>query len=289
MNAKHYKVLFEGKILPANEEESVKERLKKLFHADDTRINRLFSGKPYAIRKDVSEKDARKYEKAIMQAGAMCRIVSMEGDKELKPADWDKKQKDEAAKKPSLFADINNRISTQSSESFRLIRRIGRCHYITLCWIVLAIEATAFLLPDYLPMLVGGALTIQQTVSITLGIHVLAILVAVYAIVSRLHDMNRSGMLWLFIVIPIVNLLFMLWLTFSRSSRGHNPFGNQPATPGLFTKLLGLYLPVSLILVASAGVWVYQDEILAFVQELPASLSEHIPEEAEQFLQFQSS
>ena len=284
MKAKHYKVLFEGKILPGNEEDSVKESLKKLFHADDTRINRLFSGKPYAIRKNVSEKDARKYEKAIMQAGGLCRIAPMEGDGELEPADWAAFEKKKSSNKISLLADINKRISTSSTEPFRLIRRIGRCQYVTFCWMVLALEIAAILLPEYLPMLIGSALTIQQTMSVTLGFHALAILVAVYAMITRLHDMNRSGSLWLFAIIPIVNLMFMLWLMFGKGSKGPNAFGKQPDTPALLFRLLGLYLPVSLVLVAAAGVWLYQDQLLAFVQELPAELSKQIPEEMEQYL-----
>lgn len=289
MKAKYYKVLFEGKILPGNEEDSVKERLKKLFQADDTRINRLFSGKPYAIRKNIPEKDARKYEKAIMQAGGLCRIAAMEGDGQLEPADWATFEKKKNGDKISLFADINKRINTSSTEPFRLIRRIGRCQYVTFCWMVLALEMAAFLLPEYLPMLIGSALTIQQTVSVTLGFHALAILLAVYAMITRLHDLNRSGTLWLFAIIPVVNLMFMLWLMFGKGSKGLNAFGKQPDTPALLFRLLGLYLPVSLIVIATAGLWLYQDQLLTFVQELPAELSKQIPEEIEQYLPSLSS
>lgn len=284
MKAKTYKVLFEGKIKPEQEEESVKINLASLFKADEVRIKRLFSGKPYAIRKELSEKDARKYEKAIIQAGGLCRIVSMDGKTELEPADCS--QVKAGYNHKSLFADINKRINTQASTAvaFRLIRRIGRCQYISLCWVVLLIEVAAFLLPDYLPMLTGGAATIQQTISITLGVHVLAILVAVYAMVSRLHDINQTGELWLFILIPVVNLLFMFWLMLARGSRGDNFYGMEPAMPGQFARFAGLYLPTGLILGAIAGAWVYQQELLILVQQLPATLSAQLPENLQGYI-----
>lgn len=270
MNAKHYKVLFEGKIQPGHEQESVKKSLAALFKADETRINRLFSGKPYAVSRDLSEKSARKYEKAILKAGGICRIVSMNGDQELKPA----QTATHSGNSPdSLRADLSQRI-TAPPKSFCLRRRIGRCQYISLCWLVLFIEAIAFLLPDYLPRLIGATLTIQQTTSITLGLHGLAIAIAVWAMVTRLHDMNRSGILWLFIIVPVINLMLMTWLTLGTGTRGSNAFGNQPASPGNLARLLGVYIPVGLVMTGAGGGWLYQDELLKLVQELPATLSE---------------
>ena len=288
MDAKYYKVLFEGKILPDNDEDSVKERLKTLFHADDVRISRLFSGKSYAIRKNISEKEARKYEKAIRQAGGQCRITVMDDSLELEP--MEEEQTKAGAPENSLFADINSRISTRSSEPFQLIRRIGRCQYINLCWLVSIIEAAAFLLPQHLhenlPMLTGATLTIQQTMAVTLGLHALAILISIYAMIARLHDMNRSGSQWLFVVIPIINLMFMSWLAFGKGSKGYNSYGDQPAPPGLFAKLLGFYIPVGMVLGVAAGVYLYQNELLNLIQQLPAELSKQIPEEVGSYLPF---
>ncbi|AMO55262.1 hypothetical protein GZ77_11190 [Endozoicomonas montiporae] len=282
MAAKHYKVLFEGQVFDENDEENVKERLQKLFKADDARINRLFSGKSYALGKNLSKEDARKYEKGIMQAGGLCRIVNMDDGSELKPAD-------RSIKEPSLTADISSRIRSGSKKPLRLMRRIGRCHYISLCWLVLAIEAAALLMPVYLPKLAVGMLTIQQITAIGLGMHALGILVAVYAMASRLHDMNRNGSLWLFMIIPIVNLLFMGWLALGRGSKGDNDYGNPPESPGQFARLLGLYIPVILLLVTSGGAYFYQDELLKQIQHLPAEWSKQIPEGIESHLPFLSS
>lgn len=270
MDAKYYKVLFEGKISPGNDEDSVKERLKTLFHADDSRISRLFSGKSYAIRKDIPKKEARKYEKAIMQAGGQCRIVAMDNNWELEPVEEDLTKAGTSEK--SLFTRINSRFRKGSSEPFRLIRRMGRCQFNSFCWLAMVIEAVTFL-----PI-------IQQTLTVTMGLHALAILISVYAMIARLHDLNRSGSQWLFVVIPIVNLMFMSWLALAKGTKGGNAYGEPPAKPGHFVRLLGLYIPTGIVLGAATGIYLYQDELLNLIQQLPAGLSKQIPGEVGGYL-----
>ncbi|MGI9283245.1 MAG: DUF805 domain-containing protein [Endozoicomonas sp.] len=267
MKRKDYKVLFEGQILPDFSEAQVRNNLARLFNADIQRIDRLFSGKPYAVRKPVTEKDARKYEKAINKAGGQCRIMTLDGSKTLPPPN---------EKNTSLFADTPlSRIPKQNiSEPLGLIRRIGRTRYLALSWLVVAIEAIAFLLPDYLPMLIGAALTIQQTVSMTLGIHSLAIMLTIYLAITRLHDMDRSGWLWLFLVIPIVNILFLFWLSVGSGTEGKNSYGEPPLPPANLTRAMGIYLPLSLFLVGMAGAYLNQEQLVVWIQMLPEVTSE---------------
>ncbi|MET4693223.1 DUF805 domain-containing protein [Endozoicomonas lisbonensis] len=279
MDAKHYKVLFEGKILPGNDEDSVKERLKTLFHADDSLISRLFSGKSYAIRKNIPKKEARKYEKAIMQAGGQCRIVAMDSSWKLEPIEKGLTKAGTSGKSP--LTRINSRFRKDPSKPFRLIGRIGRCQFNSLCWLAMVIEAVAFLLPMYLP-------TIQQTSTVTTGLHALAILISVYAMIARLHDLNRSGSKWLFVVIPIVNLMFMSWLSFAKGTKGSNAYGEPPAKPGRFVRLLGFYIPAGIVLGAAAGIYLYQNELLNLIQQLPAGLSKQIPGDVGGYLPFLS-
>ncbi|KEQ19111.1 DUF805 domain-containing protein [Endozoicomonas numazuensis] len=267
MKRKDYKVLFEGQILPDFSEAEARNNLARLFNADEQRINRLFSGKPYAVRKPVTEKEARKYEKAINKAGGQCRIVTMDGSKTLPSPD---------EKNTSIFADSPlPKTSRQNTlEPLRLIRRIGRTRYLALSWLVVAIEAVAFLLPDYLPMLIGAALTIQQTVSMVLGIHSLAIMLTLYLVITRLHDMDRSGWLWLFLVIPIVNILFLFWLSVGSGSEGKNNYGDPPLPPANLTRAVGIYLPLSLLVVGVAGAYLNQEQLVAWIQLLPEATSE---------------
>ncbi|WP_062265596.1 DUF805 domain-containing protein [Endozoicomonas arenosclerae] len=267
MKRKDYKVLFEGQILPDFSEAEVRNNLARLFNADEQRISRLFSGKPYAVRKPVTEKEARKYEKAINKAGGQCRIMTLDGSKTLPPPD---------EKSTAIFAGtpLSRTPQQKSSEPFQLIRRTGRVRYLALSWIVVAIEILAYMIPDYLPMLIGAALTIQQTVSMVLGIHSLAILLTLYLVITRLHDMDRSGWLWLFLIIPVVNVLFLFWLSIGSGSEGSNSYGEQPSPPANLTRAFGIYLPLSLVVLGMAGAYLNQEQLVAWIQTLPELTSE---------------
>ncbi|WP_422137286.1 DUF805 domain-containing protein [Endozoicomonas sp. ALC020] len=262
MKRKDYKVIFKGQILPGFSEAEVKNNLARLFNADAQRIDRLFSGKPYAVRKPVTRKEARKYEEAIRKAGGQCRIMTLDGSKTLPPTEENSS---------SIFAETSlSRAPRQNSnEPLRLIRRIGRTRYLAMSWLVVAVEAVAFLLPDYLPMLIGAALTIQQTVSMVLGIHSLAIMLTLYLVITRLHDMDRSGWLWLFLVIPVVNILLLFWLSIGPGTEGKNNYGEPPLPPANLTRALGIYLPISLMLVGVAGAYLYQEQLVTWIQMLP--------------------
>jgi uncharacterized protein YbjQ (UPF0145 family) len=75
----HYKIIFEGKILPGKDIDSVKKNLMDLLNQDETVMDRLFSGKPMVIRKNADAKMAEKFRKAFEIAGAICTINPVEG------------------------------------------------------------------------------------------------------------------------------------------------------------------------------------------------------------------
>lgn len=267
MKRKDYKIIFEGQILPDFSEAEVRNNLARLFNADAQRIDRLFSGKPYAVRKPVTKREARKYEEAIKKAGGQCQIMSLDGSKKLPPTEENHS---------SIFPEtpLSGSPRQNSNEPLRLLRRIGRSRYLAMSWLVVAIEAIAILLPDYLPMLIGAALTIQQTVSMALGIHILAIMLTLYLVITRLHDMDRSGWLSLFLVIPVVNILFLFWLSIGAGTKEKNNYGEPPLPPTNLTRALGIYVPMSLILIGVAGAYLYQEQLVAWIQMLPEVTSE---------------
>ena len=257
-----YKILFEGKLLSGFEGEAVKADFGRLFQADDARVARLFSGKAYAIRKDLTEKEARKFEQAIARIGGQCRIVSTDGSSRLPPA---YKENDD-----ELFADGRSAKAIKTSLNF--MGRIGRVRFLALSWLVVFIEIAAVLLPGYIPMLIGGALTIQETLSMVIGVHLLAVMLMMYLTITRLHDMDRTGWLWPFLLIPVANLLFMFWLSFAPGSKEQNTYGNPPPAAGNLTRAIGVYLPVSLMLLTVAAGYLHQDEMLALIQGFPEQL-----------------
>ena len=74
-----YSVIFEGRLMPGKQMETVKQRLKSALKTDDQGIARLFTGSPVAIRKNTDQATAEKYRHVIAAAGACCDI-RREGD-----------------------------------------------------------------------------------------------------------------------------------------------------------------------------------------------------------------
>jgi hypothetical protein len=78
MAEKLYKVVFEGEILEGSQVQEVKRALAKLYNTGEDKIERFFSGKRLAIKKDVDYETAMKYLKAFERAGALCRVEELE-------------------------------------------------------------------------------------------------------------------------------------------------------------------------------------------------------------------
>jgi thioredoxin-related protein len=71
-------VVFEGEILDGMQVEEVKRRLATLFRASEAQIERFFSAKRLAIKKDVDYETAMKYLQAFERAGAVCQVEELE-------------------------------------------------------------------------------------------------------------------------------------------------------------------------------------------------------------------
>ena len=73
-----YNIIFEGKTVPGKDLGSVQKALVALLKIDAGRVERLFSGKPVVIRKNVDAATAEKFRKAFEAAGAVCNLKSVE-------------------------------------------------------------------------------------------------------------------------------------------------------------------------------------------------------------------
>ena len=65
-----YDIFFQGELLPGSDADTVKSALAKLFKADADTIERLFSGKPVAVKRGCDKDTALRYKKGMEQAGA---------------------------------------------------------------------------------------------------------------------------------------------------------------------------------------------------------------------------
>lgn len=71
-------VFFRGDIVAGQKAIDVRERLQKLFKASDEQLQRMFSGRPIAIRRGLDSATAKQYRDTLFKAGALV---------ELKPAE----------------------------------------------------------------------------------------------------------------------------------------------------------------------------------------------------------
>ena len=67
---KRFDVYFAGQILDGKDPDNVRANLAKLFKADDSTLDLLFSGKAYLVKRECDRDTALKYKKAMERAGA---------------------------------------------------------------------------------------------------------------------------------------------------------------------------------------------------------------------------
>jgi uncharacterized membrane protein YhaH (DUF805 family) len=84
--------------------------------------------------------------------------------------------------------------------------------------------------------------------AITLVISLISFVIYVIFGIRRLHDINKSGWLMLLLIIPLVNLIFMIYLLLARGTDGANRFGPVRPTPG-WEKILG-YIGIGFMILA---------------------------------------
>jgi uncharacterized protein YdgA (DUF945 family) len=77
MNEAQYEVAFSGQIQEGAELDAVKASIARMFKADKATMAKLFSGKRFVIRKDLSAEAADKYSMAFTKAGAICELNLM--------------------------------------------------------------------------------------------------------------------------------------------------------------------------------------------------------------------
>ena len=73
---KRYDIAFAGQLVDGFEIAAVRESLGKLFKANSTALDRLFSGQPAVIKRNVDQVTAKKYQQAMKAAGAVALIRS---------------------------------------------------------------------------------------------------------------------------------------------------------------------------------------------------------------------
>lgn len=74
-----YNVYFAGQLLDGQEAAAVRDKLAKLFNADQPTLDKLFSGKAQLLKRDCDKATALKYKQAMERAGARPIIKASDG------------------------------------------------------------------------------------------------------------------------------------------------------------------------------------------------------------------
>ena len=70
-----HRLIFSGQVQDGHDPGEVRERIGKLFRINDrVKLDMLFSGKAITLNRDLSPDEARRYESAILKAGALVTI-----------------------------------------------------------------------------------------------------------------------------------------------------------------------------------------------------------------------
>ena len=84
-------------------------------------------------------------------------------------------------------------------------------------------------------------------------LYIVCLYVSFVFTIRRLHDRNNTGWLSLLMLIPAVNLIFMIYLFAAKGTEGNNDYGPQRPTPG-WERVLGwiyiILIPLALVLLS---------------------------------------
>ncbi|KAB0486089.1 Uncharacterized membrane protein YhaH, DUF805 family [Pseudomonas reinekei] len=271
MSENRFKIVFDGALLPGVDIGTAKLNLAALFKSDVTAIERLFSGRPVALKRDLSHADAQTYLQALKNTGIEARIES-EPSIELNLSDVHEHMPAAVAEPQSPYAPPLANVS-ESVAGFATLKpfgvegRIGRLRF--LAWSMVLSLVTMAVVGVF--AIIGLALvSSDSTAGLIIGgilafFLCLAFLIASIMIsVQRLHDIGWSGWLWLLNLVPFVGSFFPLLLLAMPGNQTANRYGAPPPPNSTAVKVLSaLWLVVIALVIVGAlagGLSAIQDE-----------------------------
>jgi len=145
---------------------------------------------------------------------------------------------------------------------FAVNGRIGRVRYLGY-----SVAASFLLMPIFAVLLaMTGVFSLISQGPAALGaigagffLGIIAMIVLAFAsgiIIARrrLHDLGKSGWLSLLMVVPVVSLLFWLWLVFGAGDADSNEYGPPPGPNSTGVIILAAFVPVMFVLSIVASI-----------------------------------
>ena len=114
------------------------------------------------------------------------------------------------------------------SKLLTMTGRLTRQQYILMSFAVTAVTyAIAFVLGFVLGV---AAASDASTVTVTFIITLAGSTVQAFIVVRRLHDLNKSGVHYWLLLLPLYNIYLSIVLLLQKGTAGPNQFGQDPAT-----------------------------------------------------------
>ncbi|MCQ3002560.1 DUF805 domain-containing protein [Pseudomonas syringae] len=227
-----FKIVFEGQLRNGVELQTAKLNLASLFNSEVTAVDNLFSGKPVALKRGLTQADAQIYLKALNDAGVEARIeadpaisLNLQEVEETSEPLYESQPPPTSPYAPPRASVIDTLPEHSTLKVFSFQGRIGRVRYLawTLVWMALLFMVLGLCVYVMALSLVGGGLLI-------------AVAVAAFALVSfqigaqRLHDAGWSGWLLLLSLVPYIGAIFPFLMVLMPGNKTANRYG-PPAPP----------------------------------------------------------
>ena len=272
MSENRFKIVFDGTLLPGVDLSTAKLNLAALYKSEVAAVERLFSGQPVTLKRELSQADAQTYLQALKNTGIDARIES-ESSVELNLADIQHHTPAAAPSEPeSPYAPPQARVGESLPEfatlkPFGVEGRIGRLRFLAwsmvLSLITIAVVAVFALVGLALVssdstagLIVGGILAFF----LCLGFLIVSIMISV----QRLHDIGWSGWLWLLNLVPFVGSFFPLVMLAMPGTSVANRYGAPPPPNSTAVKVLSsLWVVLIALMIVGAlagGISAIQDE-----------------------------
>ena len=80
MSERRFDILFDGSVINGHDVSLVKNNVQTLFKLSDEQVDKIFCGKPVAIKRALDRKTATQYQSALTKAGAKIQLVLHQAD-----------------------------------------------------------------------------------------------------------------------------------------------------------------------------------------------------------------